>query len=186
MGHIHKKQDVNEGSQPPVVYPGSIERVDFGEAGDQKFFVIAEVNKNNTRVDFRQLTGIRPFITCEVTINDDSPVTDQLIGALPSKEKLAGAVVRLIAKYPREKQAQIDEKTLRDHASSAFEFHFIPRPEMDVRVRLAENQAIASLSPANLAEIYWKGLHLAADDIPPLLDLVNQIITEANTEEGEI
>ncbi|MEI4927516.1 hypothetical protein Q8G50_33915, partial [Klebsiella pneumoniae] len=30
MGHIHKPQDVNEGFQPPVVYPGSIERVDFG------------------------------------------------------------------------------------------------------------------------------------------------------------
>jgi exonuclease SbcD len=26
MGHIHKPQDVNDGHQPPVVYPGSIER----------------------------------------------------------------------------------------------------------------------------------------------------------------
>jgi DNA repair protein SbcD/Mre11 len=186
MGHIHKKQDVNEGAHPPVVYPGSIERVDFGEAGDDKYFVIAEVKKNKTLVDFRQLTGIRPFITCEVTINDDRPVTDQLIDALPSKEKLTGAVVRLIARYPREKQAQIDEKTLREYASSAFEFHFVPRPEMDIRVRLAENQAIASLSPADLAEIYWKGLHLDPADIPPLVDLVNQIMTEADNEEGEI
>lgn len=32
LGHIHKAQDLNEGNHPPVVYPGSIERVDFGEA----------------------------------------------------------------------------------------------------------------------------------------------------------
>jgi DNA repair protein SbcD/Mre11 len=43
MGHIHKPQDVNEGNQPPVVYPGSIERVDFGEAKEERFFVIADV-----------------------------------------------------------------------------------------------------------------------------------------------
>ena len=32
LGHIHKPQDLNEGGHPPVIYPGSIERVDFGEA----------------------------------------------------------------------------------------------------------------------------------------------------------
>lgn len=186
MGHIHKKQDVNECSHPPVIYPGSIERVDFGEAGDEKFYVVADIHKGNSQVDFRQLTGIRPFITCEVKVDDDRPITEQLISALPSKEKLTGAIVRLIAKYPREKQAQIDEKALRDHASNAFEFHFVPRPEMDVRVRLAENQAIASLSPKDLAEIYWKGLHLAPAEIPTLLDLVDQIVTESDSEEGVI
>ena len=186
MGHIHKKQDVNEGSQPPVIYPGSIERVDFGEAGDEKFYVIADIQKGHSQVDFRQLTGIRPFITCEVKIDDDSPVTEQLLSALPSKEKLTGAIVRLIARYPREKQAQIDEKALRDHAAAAFEFHFVPRPEMDVRVRLAENQAIASLSPKDLAEIYWKGLHLTPAEIPPLLDLVDQIVMESANEEAGI
>ncbi|HKY78806.1 MAG TPA: exonuclease SbcCD subunit D, partial [Anaerolineales bacterium] len=39
LGHIHKAQDVNQNFKPPVVYPGSIERVDFGEARDDKFFV---------------------------------------------------------------------------------------------------------------------------------------------------
>ena len=43
LGHIHKPQDLNENAHPPVIYPGSIERVDFGEAGDDKFFIIAEV-----------------------------------------------------------------------------------------------------------------------------------------------
>ncbi len=41
LGHIHKSQNLNENAHPPVIYPGSIERVDFGEAADDKFFVIA-------------------------------------------------------------------------------------------------------------------------------------------------
>ena len=63
MGHIHKPQDVNEGQQPPVIYPGSIERVDFGEAREDRFFVIAHIEKGkDTKVDWMELTGVRPFI----------------------------------------------------------------------------------------------------------------------------
>jgi exonuclease SbcD len=61
LGHIHKAQDLNENSQPPVVYPGSIERVDFGEIKDEKFFVIASVEKGNTQVEWRKLSGRRFF-----------------------------------------------------------------------------------------------------------------------------
>ena len=50
LGHIHKPQNLNEGYHPPVIYPGSIERVDFGEAGDDKFFVIADVCCGDTKV----------------------------------------------------------------------------------------------------------------------------------------
>ena len=45
LGHIHKAQNLNQDAHPPVIYPGSIERVDFGEAADEKYFVIAEVEE---------------------------------------------------------------------------------------------------------------------------------------------
>ena len=62
LGHIHKPQDLNEGQHPPVIYPGSIERVDFGEAKDDKFFVIADVEQGQTQVEWRKLEGVRTFI----------------------------------------------------------------------------------------------------------------------------
>ena len=55
MGHIHKAQDLNKDNHPPVVYSGSIERVDFGEVKDDKFFMLAEVEKGNTKVDWQKL-----------------------------------------------------------------------------------------------------------------------------------
>jgi len=45
LGHIHKAQNLNEGRHPPVVYAGSIERVNFGEADEEKGFYLVHVDK---------------------------------------------------------------------------------------------------------------------------------------------
>ena len=60
LGHIHKQQDLNQDGHPPVIYPGSIERVDFGEAQDDKFFVIAHVERGQTEVEWRKLARHPP------------------------------------------------------------------------------------------------------------------------------
>ena len=36
LGHIHKHQSLNGDAHPPVIYSGSIERIDFGEAQSPK------------------------------------------------------------------------------------------------------------------------------------------------------
>lgn len=45
LGHIHQHQSLNGTDHPPIVYPGSIERIDFGEAREAKGFVLAEVQQ---------------------------------------------------------------------------------------------------------------------------------------------
>src|SRR6266511_2018979 len=81
MGHIHKPQDVNEGNHPPVIYPGSIERVDFGEAMDDKFFVIADITCGATKVEWRKIDGTRPFIERRAILQSSENVTEELIRA---------------------------------------------------------------------------------------------------------
>ena len=66
LGHIHKPQNLNENAHPPVIYPGSIERVDFGEAKDEKFFIIAEIEKGHAEVHWQKLANIRPFIDLSI------------------------------------------------------------------------------------------------------------------------
>src|SRR5205085_11665121 len=62
LGHIHQHQDLNRGTQPPVVYPGSIERVDFSEEKEERGFVLAEVAPGHTT--WRHVsTPSRPFVT---------------------------------------------------------------------------------------------------------------------------
>jgi exonuclease SbcD len=156
LGHIHKPQDLNANAHPPVIYPGSIERVDFGEAADDKFFILAEVEKGHTRVEWRQLTGIRPFIDRFVSLESPGDVTAALKAALPAPGQLAGAIVRLTVDYLREWDPLIDEPALRRYAESAFEFHLIKRPQIESRIRLPADQTVSSLSPLELLDQYWR------------------------------
>jgi exonuclease SbcD len=176
LGHIHKPQDLNENAHPPVIYPGSIERVDFGEALDEKFFIIADVEKQKTRVQWRKLTGIRPFIDRHVTLESPEDVTSVLRSALPSEDELKDAIVRLTVQYPRELDTLIDEAALRQQTAEAFEFHLIKRPQIEARIRLPADRTVSSLSPFELLEQYWGASH--TDDAGELQKMAKEIIEE--------
>ena len=184
LGHIHKPQDLNEGSHPPVIYPGSIERVDFGEADDKKFFVIADVEKGATKVDWRELTGIRPFLSFYAKPQHEIGITDELIQKLSPKEKLKDAIVRLVIEYPREWDSLIDEPALRKFARDAFQFHLVKKPQVEARIRLAADQTVNSLSALELLEQYWKTVQTEDGEAEALQNLAQGIVNQEN-EEGE-
>ena len=176
MGHIHKWQDVNHGDHPPVIYPGSIERIDFGEAHDDKFFVIAEVTRGHSTVEWRKLSDTRPFIERRVLLSSNENVTETLKDALPNPSSMSGAIVRLTVEYPREMDILIDETALRNYAEEAFEFHLAKKPKVEARVRLPEGQTIGSLSPLELLDQYWRATKTG--DSENLQSLAQEIIAD--------
>jgi DNA repair protein SbcD/Mre11 len=178
LGHIHKPQNLNENAHPPVIYPGSIERVDFGEAKDQKFFIIAHVNRGVTQVEWRQLKEVRPFVDLYLRLKSQVDITNQLDKILPDSNQLENAVVRLVLEYPRDWESLIDESRLRQRASSAFEFHLVKRPRIETRIRLPEDQAIGSLTHLELLERYWLATHADTDNIQELTTLAKNIIED--------
>lgn len=155
LGHIHKPQNLNENAHPPVIYPGSIERVDFGEANDEKFFIIAEIEKGHTNVRWRKLANIRPFIDLSIELQSDQEINRLLQEKLMSKGTLDGAIVRMVIKYPRDWEPMIDETALRKAAESAFEFHLVKQPQIQARVRLPEGKAASSMGALELLDVYW-------------------------------
>ncbi len=183
LGHIHKPQNLNENAHPPVIYPGSIERVDFGEAKDKKFFVTANIEKGKTEVEWRELTGIRPFLDVFAKPPSELGLTEFLISKLPSKEKLKDAILRLIIEYPREWDTLIDEPALRNYTAEAFEFHLVKRPQVEARIRLAADQTVSSLAPLELLEQYWKTLHADEGESEILQKMAKDVV---NNEESEL
>jgi exonuclease SbcD len=176
LGHIHKPQNLNEGAHPPVIYPGSIERVDFGEAADDKFFIVAEVTKGEARVEWRKLTGARPFIDRRASLQSGENVTESLKSALPKVKEMDGAIVRLVVEYPRELDTLIDEPALRKYTEQAFEFHLVKRPQTEARIRLPNDQAVSSLTPLELLDIYWRASK--TEDANTLQNLAREILAD--------
>jgi|YNPMSStandDraft_1061717.scaffolds.fasta_scaffold00312_4 exonuclease SbcD len=188
LGHIHLRQNLNEGGHPPVVYTGSIERVDFGEANDRKYFVIASVEKGKTELDWRELHG-RRFVDRTVNLMDAAAaasdgslsVMERISGALPPREELRDAIVRLAIDYPRDWDALIDEVSLRRHAELAFDFQLVRRPHVSARGRIGEVENIAAKSPLELLELYWETKGEPPEHIEELKQLAEQIIHQAES-----
>ena len=138
-----------------MVYPGSIERVNFGEAADEKYFLIADIKKGKTILDWRRLENIRPFVDVSLMLGSSDDITEQVKKALPSGKKLDGAVTRLVLEYPKAWDPLIDENSIRDLVKDSFEFHFLKQPQYEPRIRLPKGQAIGSLTPEELLDQYW-------------------------------
>ena len=183
LGHIHKAQNLNRGSNgeeyhPPIIYPGSIERVDFGEAADDKYFVIADVQRGHTQVEWRKLEG-RRFIDRFVRLDSPDGMMEHLMAALPSPEQMTDAIVRLTVEYPRVWENLLDEAALRRTTETAFEFHLQRRPVIEARVRLAADQEISRMTALDLLNVYWTTLKTSPDESRALQDLAAQIINES-------
>ena len=176
LGHIHKPQNLNENTHPPVIYPGSIERVDFGEVKDEKFFVLARVAPRKTSVEWRKLDGIRPFFDRYVRLQSQENITETICAALPASESMQGAIIRLVLEYPRDWEPLIDEAPLRQYAAECLEFHLIKRPHIENRVRLPENQSMGSLSPLELLQLYLRSNHTAPEECENLVRLASEVI----------
>jgi exonuclease SbcD len=185
LGHIHLAQNLNDGAHPPVIYPGSIERVDFGEAKDEKFFIIAHVQRGQTQVEWRKLTHVRPFLDIRCQLKEKNSIENSLLSALPAADQMTDAIVRFVIDYPREWENLIDDKALRALAAPAFEFHLVKHPLIDNRTRLPDHQSINSLSPQELLDLYMRSNHTPSHEADSLLQLANEIFQEPDTPEQD-
>jgi len=181
LGHIHRYQDLNFGSHPPVVYPGSIERVDFGEINEEKGFIIAEIEKGHTDYRWQQLP-IRRFLDYRVELEDLLGVNEKIMAALPASEELTAAIVRLTLVYPSDLETLIDETRIYDHAQKAFAFQLIKKPITEARTRLGDSFEASSMTHAELLELYWKRQHIEdKDERERLQKLAEELISQSQS-----
>ncbi len=127
LGHIHKHQVLSQ--NPPVVYAGSLERLDFSEEEDEKGFYVVEIEpdketgKRRVSFDFHPVTG-RRFLT--VNIGIDSPDTDPtstVLKAIAEQGKDVGdAIIRLNISLPAEHEGQLRDNDIRNALAEAHYF----------------------------------------------------------------
>lgn len=109
LGHLHRYQSLNLKGQTPVVYSGSLDRIDFGEVRDSKGFVIVEIDTIKeteklihrfANVNFIQ-TPVREMVVINVFLEKESsdPFTKQILAEI-KKYDLVGSIVKLFYHIP--------------------------------------------------------------------------------------
>jgi exonuclease SbcD len=179
LGHIHKHQVLHE--SPPVVYAGSLERVDFGEEKERKGFVVAEVERGGARYEFQPVDA-RPLVTVRVTADGDDP-TGQVLAAIAGQE-VADAVVRVIVHTTADKELLLRESEVRRAlAEAAYVTAIVRDVDRPARLRLGQEALVAELTPLEVLERYFEVKQTPPERAQVLLDRARSLLAEIDQEQ---
>ena len=184
LGHIHKHQDLNKGAQPPVVYSGSIARIDFGEEREPKGWVLVELRKGHAEYEFipHYQRPARRFVTLDCDCRKQDDPMDGILKLIVRKQDegiIQDAIVRLRLRLTAEQDAQIRERKIRAALASAFTIAgIIKEIEWGARSRLGAIN-VESMTPLELLERYFETKELPAKEKQALLEAAELIISDA-------
>jgi exonuclease SbcD len=171
LGHVHKHQNLNPSNDPPIVYPGSIDRVDFSEEKEDKGYVLIEVAKGEVKWEFCPLP-VRPFRSIEVDVSEAANPQKELLKAL-KKYDIQEAVIRLVYKIRSEQLELINTNQLDEALKTAHSYSI--RAELIsqlTRPRLPELGVGNQLDPMEALKAY-------IDNKTDLRDIVDDMLEAA-------
>jgi exonuclease SbcD len=114
FGHIHLHQVLGD----KIVYTGAPERIDWGERGQEKGFVMVDTARRKWR--FARLPS-REMVHVEALVPPSSPdPTADVLKAIP--EDVAGKLVRLIIRIHEGQRGLIDEERIARALKDAFHY----------------------------------------------------------------
>jgi DNA repair protein SbcD/Mre11 len=183
LGHVHRHQNLNKTNDPAVVYPGSIERVDFSEEKEDKGFVMVTIepieqteeqpaSKNfETTWEFCPLP-VREFRTIKIDVSESEQPQRDIEKAI-AKVEIADVVVRLIYQLSPDRVELVNTAALHEALSRAH--HYTIQAEL-----------ISQLSRPRLPELGCSvgdpmvALSTYLENRPDLASIAKEMIAAAN------
>ena len=180
LGHVHKQQVLAE--KPPVVYAGSLERVDFGEENDAKGFYVVEIPPGDAAAH-RQVSyefhpvDTRRFLTisAEVKADDLDPTATVLRAIAGEGEKLRDAIVRLIIKLPEAMEGQLRQLEIREALKEAHYFTIAREIQRQARLRMGD-RAIEGMKEQDFLKLWLDSQKVSPERQKVLLEYGEKLI----------
>lgn len=175
LGHVHRHQNLNKSNDPPVIYPGSIERVDFSEEKEDKGYVLVELERGQAQWEFCPLP-VRTFRTIEVDVSDAADPQKALLKAIGKKE-IKDAVVRLIYKLRSDQLDFIDNTAIHQALNDAHSYTI--RPELVsqlARPRLPELGVGTGLNPIDALSTYLENREDLKDISAEMMEAAQRLL----------
>jgi len=189
LGHIHKHQILND--NPKIVYPGSLERVDFGEEKDVKGFcsIVLDPNQEsgNREQEFNFIpVAARRFITIRSKIkNSDTSPTETVISQIKTHD-ISDCIVQVIIEIPASKINDLNENKIRETLKEA---HFIAAINKNIieetRIRL-DKPLSETITPKEALEAYLEERALDKTLKAQVMQRAENIINESPIDEDQI
>lgn len=180
LGHIHRHQVLSE--KPPLVYAGSLERLDFGDEGDEKGFYLVEISpgpnssERKTSFEFHPVIG-RRFLTIRVDIElqDTAPMAT-ILKAI-GRQVITDAIIRLQISLPQEIEGQVSDSELRNALKDAHYFTVTKDIKRENRPRLGIGAA-EEITPLEAMQAYLEDKKYSRDYTRLLVEFGENLIQE--------
>ena len=174
LGHIHKHQVLSD--NPPVVYSGNLERLDFSEEEDDKGFCLVEIQpdgaagKRQVSFDFHPING-RRFLTINVNIEalDADPTVTVLRVIAEHEDGIKGAIVRIQISLPGEIEGQLRDIDIRDAVKGAYYFTIAKDIKRETRFRLGE-RTVEEITPLGALKVFLASKRVSQERTKLLLE----------------
>jgi exonuclease SbcD len=181
LGHVHKFQNLNRRCNPPVVYSGSIERVDFSERNEDKGFVFIQLERGNTSFEFVPVPT-RQFVQIELDISRAADPTQAVVKEI-TKRNVSDAIVKVTVHSPHEKVHMIRDQEIRKALEDAFIIvginKVVTKNERAQRAKLLHE----AVDPLKALEMYFAAKNIKNETKDELLRYAAPLVEELMQEE---
>ncbi len=175
LGHVHTPQ-VIQGRQRPLVYSGSLVKMDFSEEDEQKGFRVVEIDPGRPAGErLRSFEAVlvqsRRFVTIDVHSTDGNPTADALNTISSREREIDGAIVRVrVTLAGASTSADLDEAAVRRALASAHYIAGVSREAEGSRhIRLGDVR-IGELGPMDALALYFQSRGVAEERSAVLLE----------------
>lgn len=179
LGHVHRHQELHPTGYPPVVYSGSLERIDFGEEEEAKGFCWVELIRGKTKWTFVPVAA-RPFRTLRVDASTGGDPTRAVLDAV-ARSDVAGAVVRLVVRLRADQTSDLREREIQAALGNAAHVT-IWRDVLEVERGRLVGVSPEALAPLELLEAYFQGRGESPERMAALLDRAGELMQDESGE----
>lgn len=187
LGHLHYHQCLSTVEEVPIVYAGSLDRVDFSEENDDKGFVYVSIYDEDglypAEWEFISVDP-RPFKTLHIDATSAHNVTKKVLSVI-SKRNLRSCVVRLIVSATDDNAGtyvgnMIEEALKKAGAYLVHNMKLDIQHDIRTRFVLDAGEDITTYSHLDLLDVYFQGLGMDDSKIDSLLELAANVIEDVN------
>ena len=187
LGHVHGRQALFQ--KPPVIYAGSLERLDFGDEDEDKGFYVVDIQlrgkEKHVTYEFRKVNA-RRFVTLKVDIGieDPEPTATVLKAIAQHEAEIKNAVVRVQLSLSSALEALLRDAEIYKSLKEAHYVTVAKEVRQEARLRLGEWTS-QKLTPTEALKKYLKTKKVPEERQTVLLEYGERLIWEAEQRVGE-